>query len=142
MEHERSRRILVLLDTIAVRQEVIRYAVALARRMDAEVTLLLLIPLRADPEQDEGAAVARGRRVMARQAEKMAAAGVSATWEVIEGEPRSELLKFMALHPSFLALVWGGDPAVIRPGAARRIAHWLPEVRGDLNCPLVVPTPR
>ena len=38
------KRILVLLEGLAVRQEVIQYAVALAQRINARITLLMLLP--------------------------------------------------------------------------------------------------
>ena len=61
---------------------------------------------------------------------------------MIRGDPRSELIKFMATNLSFDTAVWGGDPVALRPGSSHLPDHWISTIGKQLACPLVAPTRR
>jgi hypothetical protein len=144
-----EKRIVVLFEDLVIRREVIQYAVALSQRIGARMTLLMLLPNEAwtgggaDRGGGAGTAagdpVARGRSLLEREAGPIGAAGVPVRCEVIRGEPRSEFIKFVATHPSFHTVVWGGDPLALRHGPGRRPDHWITGVGTELSCPVVTP---
>lgn len=136
------KRIVVLFDSASIRREVIRYAVALAQRMEAEITLLMLLPNDFVGEGGAGRQLAMGEEILAEEAQNIAEGGAEVRFEVMVGDPRSELLKFMATHRSFHAAVWGGDPMALRPGSFRRQDHWITAIRGEIECSLVAPARR
>lgn len=119
------KRILVIFESETPSPEAIRYASELTRRMDGELVLLQLV--RGGTDQDGEA------RRMARD---LRGTGLVTTFETKDGDPRSELIKYMATRPAFLAVVWGGpDDVILEQGRAS--AHWLALVRDELGCPLV-----
>jgi len=136
------KTIVVLFEELAIRGEVIQYAVALARRMDAGITLLMLLPGGEPPSGQPALADQRAERVLDREAARITAAGVPVQYEVVRGEPRSEFIKFMATRPSFHAAVWGGAPGALPRRSRRSSDHWISTIRNELNCPLVTPARR
>jgi len=136
------KTIVVIFESLAIRREVIQYAMALARRMDAGITLLMLLPTEDAPGERPPLADRLGERVLEREAARIAGGGVAARYEVVRGEPRSEFIKFMATRPSFHAAVWGGSPSALPHRSGRSSNHWIATIRNELNCPLVTPAKR
>ncbi len=68
--------------------------------------------------------------------------GVNAVGAVRQGDPSSELLKYLAEHRPFQAVVWGGNEAFLRSRRTPVRTHWLERVREQLDCTLVVPSLR
>ena len=136
------KRILVLLEGLAVRQEVIQYAVALAQRINARITLLMLLPNEAGAGSAGVDPVGQGEIILEQETKRLAGSGVPVQYEVIRGDPRSELIKFMATNLSFDTAVWGGDPVALRPGSSHLPDHWISTIGKQLACPLVAPTRR
>jgi hypothetical protein len=118
------RRILVIFEQDRPSEKAIQYAGALARRMDGD---LVLLRLGGEPAPgDEARKIARN----------LSGSGIATGYEARDGDPRSELLKFLATNPTFLAVVWGGhDDVVMDPGRPR--AHWLAPMQEGLGCPLI-----
>jgi hypothetical protein len=121
--------------------EAVQYSSELAKRMDGELVMLRLagtgIPDVDEPRRIAGTGtgipdVDEPRRIAGR----LAGSGLSTRVEARQGDPRSELLKFMATEPSFMAVVWGGpDDIILDPGKAT--SHWLAGQGGEIGCPLV-----
>jgi nucleotide-binding universal stress UspA family protein len=136
------KRILVLLEDLSVRREVIQYAMALALRINARITLLMLLPNEASAGNPGVDPVAQGEGILEQETKRLAGSGVPVQYEVIRGDPRSEFIKFMATNLSFHTAVWGGDPVALRPGSGHQSDHWISTIGNQLDCPLVAPTKR
>ena len=66
--------------------------------------------------------------------------GVGAEGTVRQGDRSSELLKYLAEHQPFQAVVWGGNETFLRQKRTPVRTHWLERVREQLDCTLVVPS--
>jgi hypothetical protein len=151
MEREQAvpRKILILLDSPEVRSEVTTYSVELARRMGAGLHLLMLLRWEGSPgDGDPPSAVLYkqetlredGRIVLKDCLEEIRGLGVEVVGEVRQGDRSSELLKYLADHKPFQAVVWGGNEVYLRRRRTPVRTHWLERVRDELECTLVVPS--
>jgi hypothetical protein len=143
------RKILILLDSTRVRTEVTTYSVELARRMGATLHLLMLLRWEASPRNG---ASSSGTGFEGEEARRQAEAavkdcineirdcGVEAEGAVRQGDRSSELLKYLAGHQPFQAVVWGGNETFLRRKRTPVRTHWLERVREQLDCTLVVPS--
>ncbi len=145
------RKILILLDSPEVRGEVTTYSVELARRMGAELCLLMLLrwPPPSVDEVSAGDGAHKGLSVKRRGElavkgclNEIHALGLGAVGAVRQGDPPSELLKYLAEHRPFQAVVWGGNERFLRRGHQPVRSHWLVRIREELECTLVVPSLR
>jgi hypothetical protein len=143
------RKILILLDSPKVRSEVTTYSVELARRMGAKLHLLMLLrwegsPGDGDPPSTvlykQEALCEAGKLVVKACLEEMQGLGVEAVGVVRQGDPSSELLKYLAEHKPFQAVVWGGNEVFLRQRRTPIRTHWLQRIREQLECTLVVPS--
>ena len=143
------RKILILLDSPRVRSEVTTYSVELARRMGATLHLLMLLRWEASPpdgasspEMGPGGVEARkqAEAVVNDCTDEIQGCGVVATGAVRQGDPSSELLKYLAEHQPFQAVVWGGNETFLRRRRTPVRTHWLERIRDQLDCALVVPS--
>jgi hypothetical protein len=143
------RKILILLDSPRVRSEVTSYSVELARRMDAELHLLMLLRWEDLPpdgassgETDSKGTETRkeGEGVVKDCMDEIRDCGIEAAGAVRQGDPSSELLKYLAEHQPFQAVVWGGNEAYLRSRRRPVRTHWLERMREQLDCTLVVPS--
>lgn len=145
------KKILILLDSPSVRSEVKTYSVELARRMGARVHLLMLLRWEA-PSVDRAAAAARdsegaeigseAETVLQDCVNEIRSRDVDAVGSMRQGDPASELLKYLAEYQPFQAVVWGGSEAYIRRRRTPVRTHWLERIREQLDCTLVVPSLR
>jgi hypothetical protein len=143
------RKILILLDSPRLRNEVTTYSIELARRMGATLHLLMLLRWEASPRNgtSSGEKAVEGEEAL-KQAEivvndcinEIRAYGVEAQGNVRQGDRSSELLKYLAGHQPFQAVVWGGNEAFLRRKRTPVRTHWLERVREQLDCTLVVPS--
>jgi hypothetical protein len=65
--------------------------------------------------------------------------GKEASLEVRSGDKASELLKYLALAPSFHTVVWGGEERVLKELRYGKKKHWFAEVAKKISCPIVTP---
>ena len=72
--------------------------------------------------------------------EKIRGFGVETRGAVRQGDPSSELLKYLAKHQPFQAVVWGGNETFVRRKRTPVRTHWLERIRDQLDCTLVVPS--
>jgi len=68
--------------------------------------------------------------------------GVETQGTVRQGDPSSEVLKYLAEHQPFQAVVWGGNETFVRRKGTPVRTHWLERIRDQLDCTLVVPSLR
>jgi nucleotide-binding universal stress UspA family protein len=132
------RDILIIFDNQKSCPEALDYGREFALRMDARVTFLMLVPM-----SFRGKAVLRARRIALNRIEDRAAKLLSRVGESFiqqgmeissafrVGEPAEEVLKFLADHPPFQAIIWGSGPDL--PGKG----HWLSRIYGHIECPLL-----
>ena len=144
-----QRKILILLDSPKIRREVTTYSVELARRMGAMLHVLMLLrwgrtPGKGTRSQDILAGHEtirdRGEHVLKACVEEIQAAGLEAEGALRQGDPSSELIKYLAEHQPFEAVVWGGNEAYLRRRRIPIRGHWLERIREHLDCTLVVPS--
>ena len=126
-------RILVLLEDGACREESVRYAFELAKRLHACVEVLILFSSRVPVD---GTGDALGKSIEQVAAEE----GICITTFVRRGDKASELVKHMATHPPVDMMVWGGDESALSAGRAQRSKHWLARVRKEIECPVLTAT--
>ena len=143
------RKILILLDSPRVRGEVTTYSVELARRMGAMIHLLMLLRWEASPPNgasspemgsEGGQALRQAESVVNDSIDEIRGCGLEAAGAVRQGDPSSELLKYLAEHQPFQAVVWGGNETFVRRKRTPVRTHWLERIRDQLDCTLVVPS--
>ena len=143
------KKILILLDSPKIRREVTTYSVELARRTGAGLQILMLLRWGRSPGKgvDTGDVAAglqtirnRGELVLRACVEEIRAGGLQAEGSLRQGDRSSELLKCLAQHQPFEAVVWGGNEAFLRRRRVPIRGHWLERIREQLDCTLVVPS--
>jgi len=132
-----QRRIMLLLDNLVIRREIFSYAIDLALRMESSLYLLVLLyvtpkTLKADCQEAE--------RVLNDFLEKSRQQNVEVHGTIRQGDPASELLKYLAESRPFQAIIWGGKEQLLRNKSTPVRTHWLEQIRKRLECPVVVPT--
>lgn len=137
------KRVLVVFENERISPEAVLYARELALRMDAEVTLLMLIEMSfldrawlgskrnaiSDVEERVGA-------LMSEHLEGLIKAGVTVSAALRVGDPAQELIKFLAERSPFQVVIWGSGLELPEGVGAKR-GHWLGKVRPTLECPLL-----
>lgn len=132
------RTILIVFENQAICPEALTYGRELARRMDVGVGFVMLAQMRfAGRKQLEAERNALNRlELQAAQLLNVSTAGfVAAGIEVSTafrvGEPAQELLKYLADHDPFQAIIWGSAPDL--PGKG----HWVWKIASAMECPLL-----
>lgn len=139
-----ASKILILLDGISVRNEVLEYSLELAKRMEYSLILLLLLEYGADEianiEGDHPKDLSTTiKNKMVNYMEKIHTEGINVEAEVRIGDPSSELLKFLAEIGSIETIVWGGQNNVGNKKEMHKKSHWLLKIKSLMKCPVVFP---
>jgi len=132
------RDILIIFDGQKICPEALTYAKELSGRMDARVSFLMLINMsflgrffldakRSALKRTED----RAAHLLAETAEKFIQQGIEIRSAFRIGEPAQELLKFLADHAPFQAIIWGSTPEL--PGKG----HWIARASVSMECPLI-----
>ncbi len=143
-----QKRILTLLDSLEVRNEITAYSIELALRLRAKLHFLMLLRSDSLPHNQEGEVTAmtledifrEEERIMERCIEKIRRAKVEVYGTIRQGDPASELLKYLAESQPFQTIIWGGNERLLRYKRIPVRTHWLERIRKTLECPLVVPS--
>lgn len=134
------QRVLVVLDNERICAQAVHYARELAQRMDAEVTLLMVVEMAfldttwlgskrsAISELDE-----RVGKLLAQLTAEFLREGIATSAALRVGDPAQEFCKFLAERPPFQVIIWGSGEDL--PGNGRR-SHWLAKAARSLECPL------
>lgn len=104
-------------------------------------TLILLMILNVEGNENIPNAIhpmyERGvlaREILSNQIQTIKNEDVPVRVAVRIGDPRSELVKYLAENNRVQTIVWGGNPNVIS-----RKNHWLVQMKDALECPVVTP---
>jgi len=130
---------MVLTESLHICKDALRYSIALAKRLDAALVLLMLLHPESMSKslRDMNPVLAlqtRGEEALLQPIEEMESAGVSVESAIRIGDPRSELLKFLAESNRFHSIVWGGDGESIH-----KKHHWTSNLEADVKCTVLVP---
>ena len=133
-----SHKILMVYENEEICPEAVEYAKGLARRLDAEVTLLMIVEMafldrtrlggkrNAISELDKKAG-----RLLSELSAGFVRQGAATSVALRVGDPAQEFVKFLAERPPFTAVIWGSSQE-LPPG--RR--HWMAKAAAALECPL------
>ena len=132
-------QIMVLFDSASIRSESIRYSIELAKRLDATLTLLVILPFEVNPTFSGGIEpmIKRGaeaEKSLKKHIEPIKNAGLSVETAVRIGNPKSELLKYVAESGRFEIIIWGATPDLMK-----KKDHWLVQMKNTLECPVITP---
>lgn len=142
------RNILLVFENEEIFPEALMYAREFALRIDARLTLLMIVPMSFDART-----AISPRRNIIRNIEISAGKllsdclqtfireGLEVNSALKIGDPAQEMMKFLADRPPFQAIVWGSGrdlPDMTRSGQR----HWLAKVAGSLECPLLTVSKR
>lgn len=143
-----SRHILLVFENEAVVPEALMYAREFALRIDARLTLLMIVPMSFDMPTAIGPRRSvvknieiRAGRVLSDCLQSFIQAGIEVNSALKLGDPAQEMMKFLANRPPFQAIVWGSGkdlPDMARTGQR----HWLSKIAGSLECPLLTVSKR
>lgn len=138
------QRILVIFENEKIYPEALSYARELARRMDCEVTLLMLV----EKPFHNGSNLASKRaaiheiekrmgKFLAECSAEFLKEGITVSAALRIGVPAQELLKFLAERRPFQVAIWGGAGDSKERGPVPR-NHWINKMAGKLECSLII----
>lgn len=132
-------KIMALFDSASIRRESLQYSIELAKRMNSNLILLLILPFgeMTNPFNGIEPMIKRGlnaQEKLEKHVEAIRKAGIPVETAVRIGNPRSELVKYLAEAGRFEIIVWGGGPDLIK-----RRDHWLAKMKDILECPVITP---
>jgi hypothetical protein len=135
-------RHLVVFEDERVCRDAVTFAREYCLRMGSGVALLMLVALRSS----DAASLGNARNVLhtARQgagklldaiSEEFTSHQIAVSTTLRVGDPRRELIKFLAERPPFSVVIWGSDESL--PGRDQRgHVHWMEKAAETLECPL------
>jgi hypothetical protein len=132
-------QIMVLFDSAFIRPESIRYSIELAKRMNSNLTLLVILPFEASSTASGGIEpiIKRGaeaEKSLKKHINPIKNAGLAVETAVRIGNPKSELVKYVAESGRFEIIIWGA-----RPDLMKKKDHWLVLMKNTLECPVITP---
>jgi len=134
--------ILVLFDSASIRNESLQYSLELAKRMNSSLMLLVILSVEGWKNTTSGIGPmlkqdAHVREILGEHIKTMKNETVSVEVAVKMGNPKSELVKYLAETGRVETIVWGGIPDLMN-----RKDHWLVQMKDILECPVVTPYKR
>ena len=116
----------------------ITYACELAKRMDSDVTLLMLMEMKfpnhffmnSKRKAIQGVERRIGK-ILGELSSEFLKQGIQVSVALRVGDAAQELLKFLADRPPVQAIIWGSGTDL--PGKG----HWMARVAGNMECPLL-----
>ena len=136
--------VLVLFENEQVFPDALTYAREFAVRINARVTLLMLVSMSFSGANLLGARRnalrkigPRAHRLLDQFSEPFSRNGLEVSSSLKIGDPAQELLKFLADRPPFQAIIWGSGQDLHFTGRGTGGHHWLRRVMTSLECPLL-----
>ena len=144
MNHE----LLIIFENEQVFSGALTYAREYAARTDARVTFLMLVTMSFSSIDFLGTQrkalqniETKTGKILAQLTEEFIQKGIETSAVLKIGDPSQELLKFLADRPSFQAIIWGSGQDLPFAGRVKG-KHWLYQIVGNLECPLLTVTRR
>ena len=130
---------MLLFDSASIRPESIRYSIELAKRLNATLALLVILPFEVRPTASGGIEpmIKRGaeaEKSLKKHIEPIKNAGLAVETAVRIGNPKSELVKYVAESGRFEIIIWGATPDLMK-----KKDHWLVRMKKTLECPVITP---
>jgi hypothetical protein len=143
-----SRNILLVFENEEIFPEALTYVREFAMRIDARVTLLMIVPMSfvgntvISPKRNNIRNIEiRVGRLLSDCLQTFILDGIEVSSALKIGDPAQELMKFLADRPPFQSIVWGsGNDLPDKGRGAQR--HWMSKVVGSLECPLLTVSKR
>ena len=142
-----QKRVMLVFDDLSPTHEALKHSVELAHRLGC--TLVLLMLLADDVAErtrsecgDSRSLEAEVESRLAACVERARASEVPVEKELRVGDPKSELIKFLAGAHAVHTIVWGGDGESVRRKSRSVKGHWFARMRDGVELPVVVPLPK
>lgn len=140
--------ILVLFEDETIFPEALIYAREFALRLDAKVTLLMIVPMLfagrtvLGPQRNTIRNIEdRAGKLLSECLRSFIKQGIEVNSALRIGDPAQELIKFLADRPPFQSIIWGSGRDI--PDRGRNTQrHWLSKVTASLECPLLTVSKR
>lgn len=129
-----ERKILLISDSLEVREEALAYSLSLAKRTDSLVVLLVLLDADKKEAGDE-----EMKGIFDSYQRKFKGEDVYLESWLRKGNPLSEFLKFIAGTGSYQAIIWGGKEEVNFKKSSSGNEHWLKKAAALAHSPLFAP---
>ena len=140
--------ILLIFEDEKIFPEALTYAREVALRLDAKVSLLMIVPMSFAARTSLGPQRSTIRNIEIRAGKLLSdclqafiQAGIEVNSALKIGDPAQELVKFLADRPPFQSIVWGSGRDLPDKGQSGQ-RHWLSKVTGSLECPLLTVSKR
>ena len=140
--------ILVLFEDETVLPEALIYAREFALRLDARVSLLMIVPMLfagrtvLGPQRNTIRNIeVRAGKVLSESLQTFIQEGIEVNSALRIGDPAQELIKFLADRPPFQSIIWGSGRELPDKGRNTQ-RHWLSKVTASLECPLLTVSKR
>ena len=132
-------KIMVLFDSATIRREALQYSIELAKRMKSALILLMILSFEIcgpnvndiEPMMEIGI---EAKESLKKHAQIIRNEGIPVETVIRIGNPRSELVKYVAEAGRAEIIVWGA-----RPDLMKRKNHWFVQMKDILECPVVTP---
>jgi hypothetical protein len=123
---------LIIFEDKIISKDTLFCALQLAQRMEGNLYILMLNHEQESRQQED---FQRGVTAMLEgfSLDKLASI------QVRHGDKPSELLKYLALAPSFHTVLWGGDGSILKEARRGKKEHWFIKVAKGIGCPIVTP---
>jgi nucleotide-binding universal stress UspA family protein len=137
------RQILLVFENEKILSEALVYARRFALRIDATVTLLIIVPMSfagrtaITPKRNtiRNIELRVGKR-LSECLQPFIQEGIEVNSALRIGDPAQEMMKFLADRPPFQSIIWGSGHDLPDKGRGNR-RHWISQVMGSLECPLL-----
>ncbi len=135
--------ILLMFENEELFPEAVVYARQFAMRIDAKVTLLMIVPMSfmgrtvIGPKRDTIRNIElRVGKLLSGCLQTFIQEGIEVNSALKIGDPAQELMKFLADRPPFQSIIWGSGHDLPDKGRGTQ-RHWMSKVVGSLECPLL-----
>lgn len=142
------RNILLVIENDDVYEESLLYTRELALRIDARVTVLMIVPMSFQGRTTIGPKRSalkqievKAGKVLSQCSERFIKRGIEVGSALKIGDPGTEFMKFLANRPAFQAIVWGSGYDLPDKVKGNQY-HWLSRLVVNLECPLLTVSKR
>lgn len=140
--------ILVIFENQKILPEALVYTREFAMRIDAKVTLLMIVPMlfagriAISPKRNTIRNIEiKAGEILSDSLQYFIQQGIEVNSALKLGDPAQELMKFLADRPPFQSIIWGSGHDLPDRGKGTQ-RHWISKIVGSLECPLLTVSKR